>query len=137
MIGSNPTQEITDMCSEIDGIVFLGHVKVIDSYLKKCRLLLAPLRFGAGVKGKITQSLAYGLVVITTPIGSEGISNKNDKLLISNSDNEFVENTVLVYNDKDLWTTLSDNSIKYSEKNFSPEYINDTLDYTIKRCLQT
>jgi len=137
VIGSNPTQEITEMCSEVEGIIFLGYVKVIDSYLKKCRLLLAPLRFGAGVKGKITQSLAYGLVVITTPIGSEGISNKNDKLLISNSDNEFVENTISVYNNKELWTTLSLNSIKYSENNFSPEYIYDTLEQTINRCLQT
>ena len=137
VIGSNPTQEIIDMCSKVEGTIFLGYVKEIDPYLKKCRLLLAPLRFGAGVKGKITQSLAYGLVVITTPVGSEGISNENNKLLISNSNNEFVDNSISIYNDKELWTALSLNSIKYSQENFSPEYIQDTLKQTIQRCLQT
>ena len=97
--------------------------------MQNCRLLLAPIRYGAGVKGKITQSLAYGLVVITTPIGAEGISGKNDTVLItSENDNQFIEKTVSLYNNTELWTELSLNSRKHSEMNFSPEYVKNTLE---------
>ena len=43
------------------------------SRISKYRLQVAPLRFGAGIKGKITDSWLYGVPVITTPIGSEGL----------------------------------------------------------------
>ncbi|QMU53926.1 MAG: glycosyltransferase [Nitrosopumilus sp.] len=132
VIGSNPTQKIIDMCSETKNVVFLGYVKNIDFYLQKCKLLLAPIRFGAGVKGKITQSLAYGLVVITTSIGAEGISDKNGEILIiSENDDEFIEKAVLLYNDESFWTKLSLNSKKHSEENFSPEYVKNTIEKII------
>jgi len=131
VIGSNPTQNVIDMCSKTKGVVFLGYVKNIDSHLKKCRLLLAPIRYGAGVKGKITQSLAYGLPVVTTPMGAEGISDKSDVLAIGKTDDEFIEKTIAIYNNEELWTKLSLNSKKHSEENFSPEYIKSTLEHII------
>ena len=132
VIGSNPTQNVIDMCSNVKNIEFLGYVKNIEPYLKKCRLLLAPIRFGAGVKGKITQSMTYGLVVVTTPIGAEGISDKIDDVLsIADNDDQFVEKAVSLYGNKELWTKLSLNSKKHSEENFSPEFIKNTLEKII------
>ena len=132
VIGSNPTQHVIDVCSNVKNIEFLGYVKNIEPYLKKCRLLLAPIRFGAGVKGKITQSMTYGLVVVTTPIGAEGISDKIDDVLsIADNDDQFVEKAVSLYGNKELWTKLSLNSRKHSEENFSPEYIKSTLEKII------
>jgi len=61
VIGSNPPQKIIDLCKDVSNVEFLGYVKNVEPYLNKCRLLLAPLRYGAGVKGKITQSMAHGL----------------------------------------------------------------------------
>jgi len=108
VIGSNPSEEIIDLCKDVSNVEFLGYVKNIDPYLNKCRLLLAPLRYGAGVKGKITQSMAHGLVTITTKIGSEGISNKNNEvLLIAKNDEEFIEKTITTYNNKEIWTKIS------------------------------
>lgn len=51
----------------------IGEVPEVEPYLQQARVSVAPVRYGAGVKGKIGQSLAAGLPVITTPIGSEGM----------------------------------------------------------------
>ncbi len=135
VIGSNPPQKVRDMCSKSKDVIFLGYVRDIEQYLKKCRLLLAPLRYGAGVKGKITQSMTYGLPVITTSIGSEGISNENGKvLMISDDANEFAGFAIRAYRDKDLWTTLSLNGKKLSEEKFSPEVVGNTLNKIILKC---
>jgi len=59
VIGSNATPAIVEKCKKQNNIEFLGYVENIDPPLSQCRILVAPLRYGAGVKGKITQGLAY------------------------------------------------------------------------------
>ena len=54
-----------------DGIRFKGYMESLEQ-LKNYRVLLSPLRFGAGVKGKVLDAWTYGLPVVTTPIGAEG-----------------------------------------------------------------
>mmetsp|Transcript_5635 Transcript_5635/g.34985 ORF Transcript_5635/g.34985 Transcript_5635/m.34985 type:complete len:499 (-) Transcript_5635:1557-3053(-) len=54
-----------------DGVRFKGYMESLEQ-LKNYRVMLSPLRFGAGVKGKVLDAWAYGLPVVTTPIGAEG-----------------------------------------------------------------
>ena len=135
VIGSNPTKQVIDLCDGEKNVKFLGFVPEIDNYLQNCKLLVAPIRYGSGVKGKITQSMANGLVVVTTPLGAEGISNNNDILKISNNDDEFVENVVKIYNNEKEWTTLSENAKIHAEKYFSPETVKNTLEEIITYCM--
>jgi len=100
--------------------------------LEKSRILLAPLRFGAGVKGKITQSMAFGLPVVTTTIGAEGISKDAEVILISDDIDDFVEKTVSLYNDEKKWDNISLNSKKLCNSLFSPETVRSTLLSIIK-----
>jgi len=137
VIGSNPPQKIIDLCKDVQNVEFLGYVKNIDPYLDKCRLLLAPLRYGAGVKGKITQSMAHGLVTITTKIGSEGISNKNNEvLMIAKNNEEFIEKAVFTYNDKEIWTKISQNAKEHVEEFFSPENVKEAFTQMIFKLLK-
>ena len=136
VIGSNTNQKIIELCSKNTDVVLLGHIQDLDSYLRKVRMLLAPLRFGAGVKGKIIQSLAYGLPVVTTSIGSEGISNEDSDILnIANKEEIFAEKAIALYENKDLWTKMSINGKKYAETHFSPELARETLKEIIAICL--
>ncbi len=50
-----------------------GWVEDLEPLIDVARVMVAPLRYGAGMKGKVTQSLAAGLPVVTTPIGAEGL----------------------------------------------------------------
>jgi len=133
VVGSNAPKEVIDLCSKFDNVDFLGYVKDVKKYLKECRLLIAPLRFGAGMKGKITQSMAYGLVVITTPIGAEGISNENENLMmISESENDFANKTYDAYTNEKLWTEISTNANKYAKIHFTPEVVKAVFETILK-----
>ncbi|QBA19955.1 glycosyltransferase [Chryseobacterium indologenes] len=106
---------------------FLGFVESIEEHFMNSRIMVAPLRFGAGVKGKIGQAFEYFLPVITTDIGAEGMSLTNHKnVLIANDENSFAQAILQLSNDEELWNTLSQNSID-SLKPFSIESVSSTL----------
>ena len=70
--------------------------------------MVAPIHYGAGVKGKITQSLAVGLPVVTTPIGAEGLEGGEEQcMLIGESPQELASEAIRVYRDDELWRDLS------------------------------
>jgi len=125
VVGSNPPEKITNLASK--DVIVTGFVRDLDSYYDKCRLMLSPLRFGAGIKGKITQSLAKGLPVVTSSIGAEGIDLiDGENCMIADDKTDVVNKTVQVYENKDLWEKLSENGLEIA-KNYSPELTRDLL----------
>ena len=85
-----------------------GYVADVSAYFLTHRLFVAPLRFGAGMKGKIGQSLAYKLPVITGAIGAEGMNLKDgENVLIANSKEDYVSKILTLYQEEDLWSNLS------------------------------
>ena len=91
----------------------LGFVENVEPYFITSKLMVAPLRYGAGVKGKIGQSFEYFLPVVTTVIGAEGMFLENKKnAYISETADEFSKQIITLYNDKEIWSKLSDNSAK-------------------------
>ena len=117
IIGSNPTKEVTDLNSK--NVKVIGYEKNIDRYFRDARVFVAPLRFGAGVKGKILQSMSFGLPVVTTNIGAEAICSEN--LLIADNENQFAEKVLKLYNDSKMWELYSRRSIEYVSNNFTPK----------------
>lgn len=119
IVGSNPTEDIKKYSSE--DIVVTGFVEDITPYFRKCKVMLAPLRYGSGVKGKITQSLSMGLPVVTTNIGAEGINfTDNQNVMMAETPEKFAEKAMKVYQDSILWNSLSKNSLNLA-KEYSPE----------------
>lgn len=106
---------------------FLGFVESIEEHFMNSRIMVAPLRFGAGVKGKIGQAFEYFFPVVTTDIGAEGMQLINQKnVLIANDENGFAEAIIQLNNNEELWNILSKNSID-SLKPFSIEAVSNTL----------
>ena len=133
VVGNEPPKEITRLNSS--DIIITGYVEDLDPYFKKCKLFVSPLRYGAGVKGKITQSMSYGLPVVTTPIGAEGIELiDGESVLIANNPEEFAEKVTLLYNDEELWNRLSENSIRNIEENFSYKVAREKLGQFLHGC---
>lgn len=105
----------------------LGFVENIESYFITSKLMVAPLRYGAGVKGKIGQSFEYFLPVVTTSIGAEGMFLENKRnAYISETADEFSKQIITLYNDKEIWSKLSDNSTE-SLYPFSKEKLKSVL----------
>ena len=107
IIGSDIPDHILKMSCENFNVV--GFVEDISDYYKSCLASVSPLRFGAGVKGKIGQALEYCLPVITTKIGAEGMFLKNEKTALISENNDyqaFANNIVKICTDENLWNTL-------------------------------
>ena len=111
IIGSEPPKNILEMNSDLFEIT--GYVENIVPYYEKCLASVSPLRFGAGVKGKIGQALEYSLPVLTTNIGAEGMFLENGvTALISPEDDylNFANNIIKICTEKVIWDTLQGNS---------------------------
>lgn len=106
---------------------FLGFVESIEEHFMNSKIMVAPLRFGAGVKGKIGQAFEYFFPVITTDIGAEGMKLTDKKnVLIANDEISFAEAILQLNNNEELWNTLSQNSVD-SLRAFSPEEVKEKL----------
>lgn len=113
IIGSEAPEFIQKMNSEKFKIA--GFVEDITPYYENCFASVSPLRFGAGVKGKIGQALEYTLPVLTTEIGAEGMFLEDGitALIAGNDDyQKFADNIVKICTQKEIWETLHNNSEK-------------------------
>lgn len=106
IVGSNPTDEIKALAEE--SIVVTGWVNDTKPYLDSCRISIAPLRYGAGMKGKVGEAMSNGLPVITTKVGSEGmgIVNRVHAIEVEKTD-DWVKQIEILYNNKELWEKIS------------------------------
>lgn len=91
----------------------LGFQKSVDHWFENARIFVAPLRYGAGVKGKIGQALEFKLPVITTGIGAEGMSLEDRKTALISDENpqNFADKILELYDNEELWQTLHENSL--------------------------
>jgi glycosyltransferase involved in cell wall biosynthesis len=101
IIGPNPPPEIQELASP--SVIVKGYVPDIEPELLRARVFLAPLRYGAGMKGKIGQALSYGIPTVTTAIGAEGFSFSGNELIITDNPSEMAKAVVALYTDKRIW----------------------------------
>src|SRR5438309_6938521 len=95
--------------------------------------MIAPLRFGDGMKGKIEQALSYGLPVVTTSIGAEGMGLENGReVMIANDAKGFAAALIRLYEDATLWQRLSDNGYSHIARYFTPEVVTETVRQSIR-----
>ncbi|ODU51836.1 MAG: glycosyl hydrolase family 1 [Lysobacteraceae bacterium SCN 69-48] len=74
LVGSSPAPEVRALANE--RVLVTGYVSdaELDAYYARCRVAIAPLRFGGGMKGKVLEAMRHGLPMVTTPVGVQGLS---------------------------------------------------------------
>ena len=126
VIGSNAPHHFQAYASE--GVNIHGYVPDIEPLFQSSRVFVAPLRFGAGVKGKIGDALSYGVPVVTTSVGAEGMQFEHDKeVLLANTPEDFANYVIQAYTNPELWQRLSDAGYEHIAKYFSPEAVERTI----------
>jgi glycosyltransferase involved in cell wall biosynthesis len=114
VVGSNPPQSVLELKNE--NVEIVGYVENLGEELQAARLSVAPLRFGAGLKGKVATSMANGTPVVASGIAVEGMDIKmNTDYLLANSPEDFVRQIFRAYGDATLWNELSINSKTQAE----------------------
>ena len=102
-------------------IRLLGWVEDLDAAVDRSALLVAPLRFGAGMKGKIGYALARGLPVVTTDVGAEGFSRPAGMAVASSGDwDTFAAQTLALLADAAAWAKASVEGIELTRREFAP-----------------
>jgi glycosyltransferase involved in cell wall biosynthesis len=118
IIGSKMPESVRDLAG--DHVVIHGYLENVDRLFESCLISVAPLRFGAGVKGKVNQSMSFGVPVVSTSIGAEGMHLTHEKnILLADGPREFAQQVIRLHRDQQLWTTLSQNGLKNIEEHFS------------------
>jgi|26BtaG_2_1085354.scaffolds.fasta_scaffold00025_70 glycosyltransferase involved in cell wall biosynthesis len=103
--GSYAPQQISQLHNEKEGFLIKGWTEDVGDTMVKYRLQLAPIRFGAGLKGKLMDAMRYGLPSVTTQIGAEGLCGDFPfGGRISSPNQDFVEAAIEMYSDEKTWT---------------------------------
>jgi GT2 family glycosyltransferase/glycosyltransferase involved in cell wall biosynthesis/SAM-dependent methyltransferase len=130
VVGSDAPPEVGELASPLVDVA--GWVEDLRPLLEQARVLVAPLRYGAGLNGKITQALAAGLPVVTTPVGADGLDGLDQCLLVAQESAMLAEHTIRLYTDSQRWRELSRAGRELIARHCSPEVISEQLSMLLK-----
>lgn len=132
IIGDFASPEIATLNQQ--NVRIRGYVAHVEPFLRSRRVFVAPLRFGAGIKGKVGEAMAYGIPVVTTTIGAEGFGATHGvDIMIADDPASFADAIAQLYTDEELWQRIVTNSRLLIEKHFTPEVIAETIKNSIKQ----
>ena len=126
LIGDMPDSDRSEF--QAPGVNIHGRVAELGPWMDTCRVALAPLRFGAGVKGKVNMAMSYGLPVVATSIAAEGMWLHNgEDVLIADDAPSFAAAVLRLYEDASLWQHLSDRGLDNVRQHFSFDAAREAL----------
>ncbi|MCC5067472.1 glycosyltransferase [Xanthomonas campestris] len=119
-IGADVPAALQLLADETPGVQLHGHVPDLVPYMDTLRIAVAPLRFGAGVKGKINLSMAHGQPVVGTTCAVEGMHlHDGEDVCVADEADAFAAAIVRLYQDAELWQRLADNGLRNVAQHFS------------------
>ena len=134
LIGSEMPPAVAGLAG--GGIECPGHVADLTPYLERSRISIAPLRYGAGIKGKINLAQSWGIPVVATTIGVEGMQLEHHRdVLVADTPEDFAAAIIRLYTDRNLWTVVSRGGRANVERHFSPKAASEAFDQLIAAAL--
>ncbi|ATS52646.1 glycosyl transferase [Xanthomonas citri pv. fuscans CFBP 6996] len=119
-IGADLPDALKLLADECPGVRLHGHVPDLVPFMDSARIAVAPLRFGAGVKGKINLSMAHGQPVVGTTCAVEGMHLRDgEDVCVADDAEAFAAAIVRLYQDATLWQRLADNGLRNVAEHFS------------------
>jgi glycosyltransferase involved in cell wall biosynthesis len=127
--GAYPSQKVLELHKPKQNFYIMGRAENALDVVKKAKVVLAPIRFGAGIKGKLLEAMQCGTPSVTSSIGAEAMPGNLDwNGFIKDAPNDFVDAAVLLYKNENLWKQSQENGFEILEKrykkiNFKKEFI--------------
>ena len=120
--GAYASEKVFQLHNEKEGFIIKGRAENVEYVFNQAKVLLAPIPFGAGIKGKLLESMQFGLPNVTSAVGAEAMQGNHDwNGFITDNETEFVEKAVLLYQDENLWQKSQENGYKIVENRFKKE----------------
>lgn len=127
IVGSNAPDEITQITTQ--GVIVKGFVSEpeLQRLYADCRIAAVPLRYGAGIKGKVVEALYYGLPVVTTSVGAEGLQGLNEVVVIEDDAVRLADAICSIYNSESILSGMSLKGRQYIRERFSSKAVWDII----------
>lgn len=129
--GAYPSQKVLELHKPKQRFFIMGRAKNACNVVKNAKVVLAPIRFGAGIKGKLLEAMQCGTPSVTSSIGCEAMAKGLDwNGFVKNDPKEFADAAVSLYEDKTLWEKFQENGFeilekKYKKSLFEVNFINE------------
>ncbi|MDY7396485.1 glycosyltransferase family 4 protein [Aureibaculum sp. 2210JD6-5] len=132
--GSYPSQKVTDLHNENEGFMVMGRAEDAHKVISKAKVLLAPLQFGAGLKGKFIDAMLNGTPSVTTSFGAEGMHGDLPwNGFITDNPKAFADKAVELYSNKEIWLTSQQNGIGIINNIYLKEQLSEKLNNQIRK----
>lgn len=117
-VGANPPMRWRDLASK--HIEITGRVDDLTPYFDRARVFVAPLRYGAGLKGKVATAMAHGLPCVLTSVAAEGMRLEHERhVLVADTPEDFARATVRLHEDEALWLRLQSESLEFAKQTYA------------------
>lgn len=134
--GAYPTQKVLDLNNKTEKFLIKGRAFDAQQTIAKHRILLAPIQFGAGVKGKFIDAMQVGTPTITTTVGAEAMSGDLAwNGIIEDDADKFISAAVTLYQDQTLWHTAQHNGMRIINERYAKTVFADGFITTIDALL--
>ena len=131
--GAYAPQQIMELQDKASGFLILGWADDIAAIMKSSRVCLAPIRFGAGLKGKLIDAMINGTPSVTTSIGAEGLHGKHPfSGIVADDVQGIVAASVELYSNKTTWLQAQQNGFNCIDKRFRRELFSETFNMQIQ-----
>ncbi len=127
--GAYPSQKVTQLNNEKEGFIIKGRAKSASEVIENAKVTIVPLRFGAGIKGKLVEAMQCGTPSVTTSIGAESMhANLAWSGFIANEPTEIAKKAIELYTSKSIWLNSQKKGIEiinsiYSKKENSTIFL--------------
>lgn len=134
--GAYPNNKVLQLNNEKEGFLIKGRAEDVDKVFKNSRVCLAPLRFGAGLKGKVIDAFKNGAPCVMTSIAAEGIFEIDETFdCVLDNPKDFAIKAILLYKDASKWQFFSNIGFKLINERFQKEPFEKRLFNTIEHLL--
>lgn len=117
--GAYPSQKVLELHKPKQNFYIKGRADNAFEVIKNAKVVLAPIRFGAGIKGKLLEAMQCGTPSVTSSIGAEAMAGNFDwNGFVKDDPNEFVEAAVQLYEDEKLWLQYQENGFEILDKRY-------------------
>jgi sugar transferase (PEP-CTERM/EpsH1 system associated) len=125
IIGAHPTKAVLDL-EKIEGIAVTGFMKDPYPVFEASKVVVAPLRFGAGIQNKILEAMALRKPVVTTSLGAQGIKGKNgEHFLVADGAEEMTEKTLSLLKDRKKRKSMGKKARALIEKEYTWDIVGE------------
>lgn len=135
--GAYASQKVTQLHHVPSGFLIKGFAEDVHEVMSKSKVCLAPLRFGAGLKGKLVDAMQNGTSCVMTGIAAEGMfGDLKPNGFIEDSPEAFAEKAILLYRNESLWTEKQTNGFKALNERFDKTLFHDRLFTKINQTIE-